>query len=427
MLDTMNTRVFPRWAGAGAAGMMMPSLSFGKGSVAKPNVMPLRRRTVKTYTGILFVLACVLWQPWALADGKELYFPPSGDDWASLTPESLGWDALALEAVFKYVEESHGKSFLILKDGKIVAERYWTPAGSAHAQYIMSSGKSVTAFLVGIAQEQGKLKVDQPVSDFLGEGWSRTSKAQEQAIQIEHLLKMTSGLTPGKTYQGPPNTIWRYNTKVYQDLHPLLEKAVGKTMQAFSHEVLFRPMGMSNSRFRFHSFVMSARDMGRFGLMILAGGNWNGKPIMKDKAYFKAMLNTSQDLNLSYGYLWWLNGKDSHLTVHAARSTAAIKGPVTPHAPKDLLEANGRGGQHIYVSPSLNLVIVRLGDSPGGDGTLSRWDSRLWEKLNLAMKTTSEADGKAETGSPKTTTAKPPAIPTTDSPTSESPLWTQAN
>ena len=357
---------------------------------------------MKTRIAILLVFGALACRAWGSAAGQDLYFPPAGDDWASVTPESLGWDVPALHAVFKFVESSHGKSFLILKDGKIVAERYWTPAGPAHAQYIMSSGKSITAFLVGIAQEQGRLKVDQPVSDFLGGGWTRTSRTQEQAIRIEHLLKMTSGLTPRKSYEGPPDTIWRYNTEVYQDLHPLLEKAAGTTMQGFSDRVLFRPMGMTHSKFRFHSFVMNARDMGRFGLMILAGGKWNGQPIMKDEAYFRAMLSTSQDLNLSYGYLWWLNGKDSHLTVRAARSTTAIKGPITPHAPKDLLEANGRGGQHIYVAPSLNLVVVRLGDSPGVFG----WDSQLWEKLNLAMRTTSEADGTARTGGPKTTAPK---------------------
>jgi len=280
---------------------------------------------MKTRIAILLVFGALACRAWGSAAGQDLYFPPASDDWAGVTPQSLGWDVPALDAVFKFVESSHDKSFLILKDGKIVAERYWTPAGSAHAQYIMSSGKSITAFLVGIAQEQGKLKVDQPVSDFLGGGWTSTSR-----------------------------------------------------------------------------FVMNARDMGRFGLMILAGGKWNGQPIMKDEAYFRAMLSTSQDLNLSYGYLWWLNGKDSHLTVRAARSTTAIKGPVTPHAPKDLLEANGRGGQHIYAAPSLNLVVVRLGDSPGVFG----WDSQLWEKLNLAMRTTSEADGTVRTGRPKTTAPK---------------------
>lgn len=389
---------------ANAAGIsMLRYRRSHNGKTSQNSYSPSQRYdSMKFHTCICLALALATIGFQARSAGQVLYFPSSDADWAKTTPESLGWDTDALEELFRFVEQTNGKSFLILKDGKIVAERYWTPAGAAHAQYVMSCGKSITAFLVGIAQEQGKLKIDQPASDFLGGGWTRTSRTQEQAIRIEHLLKMTSGLTPRKSYEGLPDTIWRYNTEVYQDLHPLLEKAVGATMQEFSDRVLFRPMGMTHSKFRFHSFVMSARDMGRLGLMILAGGKWNGQPIMKDEAYFRAMLSTSQDLNLSYGYLWWLNGKDSHLTVRAARSTTAIQGPVTPHAPKDLLEANGRGGQHIYVAPSLNLVVVRLGDSPGVFG----WDSQLWEKLNLAMRTTSEADGTARTGAPKTTAPK---------------------
>ncbi len=347
------------------------------------------------------VLSCTAPAPWA---AEQLYFPSSDADWATVAPESLGWDVAALQDVFTFVEETHGKSFLILKDGKIVAERYWTPAGAAHAQYVMSCGKSITAFLVGIAQEQGKLKIEQPASDFLGEGWTESSRAQERSITIKHMLKMTSGLTPGKAFQSPPDTKWFYNTTVYQDLHPLLEKAVGKTMQEFSDQVLFRPTGMSHSQFRVHSFRMTARDMGRFGLLILADGNWNGQQIMKHQKYFEAMLNTSQDLNLSYGYLWWLNGKDSRMTV--GRRGSVLAGPIVPAAPRDMVCANGKGGQHIYIVPSQNLVVVRLGDSPVGaapdtrvgatGGAPTDFNNQAWTKLMAAMHPRRDADEKGE-------------------------------
>jgi len=237
------------------------------------------------------------------------------------------------------------------------------------------------------------LKLEQPVSDFLGSGWSSASKAQEKAIRIEHLLQMTSGLNAKLEYEGPPGLIWKYNTEAYQHLHPLLEKAVGSTVQEFSRKVLFEPMGMTNSMFRYHSFVMNARDMGRFGLMILAKGSWNGQPIMKDRAYFDSMLDSSQSLNRSYGYLWWLNGKESFRTVGPQRGT--LLGPLVPDAPKDMVSANGKGGQRIFVVPSLGLVVVRLGDNPldglqalrtlDSDGTQTKFDNQLWGKLMLAM------------------------------------------
>ena len=348
---------------------------------------------MKIQTLALLIIGLLPWTASPSCTAQELYFPGTDGDWETRSPESLGWDLKALDAVLEYVKESNGKSFLILKDGRIVAERYWTPRGAAHTQYIMSSGKSMTAFLVGIAREQGELKLEQPAIDFLGAGWSRASDVQEKAIRIEHMLDMTSGLNARMAYEGEPGSIWKYNTEVYQQLHPLLERAVGSTMQEFSRKVLFEPMGMRNSQFRYHSFVMNARDMGRFGLMILAKGNWNGQPIMKDRTYFDAMLDSSQQLNESYGYLWWLNGKESFRTV--GRQRKALPGPLVPDAPKDMICANGKGGQRIYVVPSLGLVVVRLGDNPadglqavrslGSDGTQSKFDNQLWGKLMLAL------------------------------------------
>ena len=341
----------------------------------------------------LFALAILSFSAPLSTVSKELYFPSTDRDWDTVTPESLGWDVAALEHVIDLVGKSNGKSFLILKDGKIVGERYWTPAGADHAQYVMSCGKSITAFLIGIAQEQGKLKIEQPAADFLGTGWSKASKVQEQSIHIEHMLKMTSGLNTGRRFEASPDKKWFYNTTVYQDLHPLLEKAVGKTMQEFSNEVLFRPAGMKHSRFRFHSFVMTARDMGRFGLLILADGEWNGQQIMKDKGYFNAMVETSQKLNPSYGYLWWLNGKEFKVSV--GWQSSVENGPLIPTAPLDLICANGKGGQHIYVLPSQNLVVVRLGDAPetakqrvqaeSAGGSSASFNTQLWEKLMLAV------------------------------------------
>lgn len=333
----------------------------------------------------------------AAQTSRELYFPSTDSTWESVTPESLGWNVAALEDACRFVENTNGKSFLILQNGRIAVERYWTEAGVRHSQYIMSSGKSITAFLVGIAVEQKKLQLDQAASEFLGVGWSKATPAQERAIQIRHLLQMTSGLNPQLEYEGPPGTIWRYNTDAYQQLHPLLEKAVGISMQEFSKRTLFEPMRMENSMFRFHSFVMNARDMGRFGLMIAGQGAWDDRAIMQDRKFFDAMLNSSQTLNQAYGYLWWLNGRESFRAVGVQRAAqrSLQPGPLVPAAPKDMVCANGRGGQRIFVVPSLGLVVVRLGENPavrlGGlqaaepDGTQSKFDQQLWEKLMAAI------------------------------------------
>jgi len=352
---------------------------------------------MNAFLGRSLLLACVLLVGPDRLESQEAYFPVSDATWERATPSSLSWDNTKIEEVCDFIQETQGKSFLILKDGKIVVERYWTDAGPTHSQYVMSSGKSITAFLVGIAKRQNKLKLDQPVSDFLGTGWSKASTAQENAIQIKHLLAMTSGLNPKLEYEGPPGSIWRYNTEAYQQLHPLLEKAVGTSMQEFSRMSLFEPLGMTNSRFRFHSFVMNALDMGRFGLMILEQGKWNGKNILEDQTFFDTMLQPSQTLNRSYGYLWWLNGQESYRPV--GRQRIVVPGPLVPSAPPDMVSANGKGGQRIYVVPSLRLVVIRLGDNPAirnitprdttSDGTQSKFDEQLWSKLIPAMAITS--------------------------------------
>jgi hypothetical protein len=317
----------------------------------------------------------------------KLYFPPAGENWATVTPESLGWNTAALDEVYRYLESCHSKSFIILKDGKIAAERYWDPAGKDFAKQVFSAGKSITAFLIGIAQEQNLLKIEQPVSDFLGQGWTKAGKKQEKAIQIKHLLKMTSGLSTRKAYVGKPGTIWLYNTEVYHELHPLLEKATASTMQKFAEKVLFRPTGMNNSRFLNHTFKMTARDMARFGLMILAGGSWNGKALMKDQTFFKSMLDTAQSMNPAYGYLWWLNGKESFFSANP--KLPRYDGFLIPDGPADMVAAMGANDQRIYVIPSQNLIVIRQGESAeeGEDAlAISSFDNKLWQKIMLAIR-----------------------------------------
>lgn len=319
--------------------------------------------------------------------GHDLFLPTADETWETASPTSLGWDRAALDEVCDFVRDTQGNSFLILKDGRIVVERHWTAAGAAHAQYVMSTGKSITAFLVGVAMAEGKLTLGQPVSEILGPGWSRATPAQEREIRVEHLLTMTSGLDARLAYEAPPGAVWRYNTPAYQQLHPLVEKAVGTSVAAFSARVLFEPLGMKHSRFHYHSFVMTARDMARFGLLILARGTWNDRSVIEDRAYFAAMLSPSQRLNRAYGYLWWLNGQESFRTV--GRPRAAMRGAMVPDAPADMVSANGKGGQRIAVAPGAGLVVVRLGENPAagpdgdteGNGTQSRFDVQLWRRL----------------------------------------------
>jgi CubicO group peptidase (beta-lactamase class C family) len=101
--------------------------------------------------------------------------------------------------------------------------------------------------------------------------------------------------------------------------------------------------------------------MARFGLMISANGSWNREPIITDKNFLHSMINTSQNLNESYGYLWWLNGKNTFMVPGLQ---TRFPGSVIPNAPADMYCGLGKDGQYVCVIPSKNLVLVRMGSSP---------------------------------------------------------------
>jgi hypothetical protein len=89
---------------------------------------------------------------------------------------------------------------------------------------------------------------------------------------------------------------------------------------------------------------------------------------------------TSQQLNPSYGYLWWLNGQSS-----AIRGGRKVDGPLNSSAPADLVAGLGALGRKCYVVPSLDLVVVRLGDNPEQSGQ-AQFDKEFWRLLMLARK-----------------------------------------
>jgi hypothetical protein len=137
----------------------------------------------------------------------------------------------------------------------------------------------------------------------------------------------------------------------------------------------FIPTGDNNVMFS------TARAMARFGLMILNRGVWNQDTLMHDTEYFDAMLNSSQSLNPSYGYLWWLNGKSSFMLPGLQSS---FPGSLLPNAPNDLVSGIGKYCQYVNVVPSMNLVLVRMGNDPNGIGSLvpTVLNDEIWRRLN---------------------------------------------
>ncbi|MHC4916295.1 MAG: serine hydrolase, partial [Planctomycetota bacterium] len=289
---------------------------------------------------------------------KSPYFP-TGTDWETVSFADVGWDDSGLAGLLFYLQLTGSRTFLVLKDGKILVEAYWEGWDKDTVHPLYSATKGHTSLLVGNAQHRGELSLEDAVIDHLGAGWSGATPAQEAAITVRHLVTMTAGLTDDLDYEAPAGEQWRYAGTYYQNFEVLLA-ATGKTNTQLTREEIVEPTGMENTYYSDgEGWVQTTnRDCGRYGLMMLAGGQWNGGSIVHDKKYLGEAINTSQDMNPTYGYLWWLNGKSSYMM---PGDTVGSPGPLMPDAPSEAYLAAGAFHQYVMPIPSHDLVIVRMG------------------------------------------------------------------
>ncbi|MBL7923298.1 MAG: serine hydrolase [Bacteroidia bacterium] len=328
---------------------------------------------------------------------QNLYFPPlTGNAWDTLSPASLGWCQDEIDSLIAYLDTKNTKAFLLLKDGKIVIEQYFGTFTVDSAWYWASAGKTLTAFTLGIAQQEGLLSIQDTSAQYLGAGWTACPPLKEEKITIRNQLTMTTGLDDGVPdhyctldtclqYLADAGTRWAYHNGPYTLLDSVIESASGQPLNSYFNQKVKALTGMTGAFFPSgynNVFVSKPRSMARFGLLMLNEGNWNGTQVMTDTAYFQQMISTSQNFNLSYGYLWWLNGKPSFM---APGLQFAFPGPLNTHAPADMYAALGKDGQMLNVVPSLNLVYVRMGDAPGVGEVPLNFNDSIWAKLNAAM------------------------------------------
>ncbi|UOQ74057.1 serine hydrolase [Hymenobacter cellulosilyticus] len=343
-----------------------------------------------------YVLLLVLLLPlWATtpAGAQQLYFPPAtGTTWATVSPQSLGWCSPAQDSLLAFLGRKNTKSFLILKDGRLALEQYFGTYTQDSVWYWASAGKSLTAVLVGLAQQESILSLEDSVSRHLGRGWTTAPAAKERMIRLRHQLSMTTGLddTPPLPcdnesstaaclrYRTDAGTRWAYHTGAYRLLQDEIARASGQTINQYTNQRLASRIGMGGA-WRNYVYYSRARDMARFGLLVLARGNWNGTVLLRDTAYFRRMTTPSQTYNRAYGYLWWLNGQTSYML---PQSQFTFSGPLVPTAPPDMLAALGKNDQKIYVVPSLGLVVVRQGQSAEAPKlAVSSFDTELWRYI----------------------------------------------
>ncbi len=328
---------------------------------------------------------------------EAYYYPPlTGSTWDTKTAAAAGWDEVLLQQAFDYAGTKNTFGLIVLQHGKIVKEQYWNNWTKDTRYYIASAGKSVVGFVAGIAQQDGIVNINNKTSQYLGTGWTSLTLAQENLITIKNQLAMTTGLDDGVPdqdcttpscliYKAAAGSRWAYHNAPYHLLQNVLAVASNKTFNQYCKEKLFDKIGMPSALWLNYIMYCTTREASRFGSLILSKGKWNGTAILNDDAYFTAMTNTSQNINLSYGYLWWLNGKASAMV---PQSQIVFPVSLVPNAPADMYMALGKDDKKIYVIPSLDAVVVRLGDAANATTTLgpNGFDNELWGKLKPAMR-----------------------------------------
>lgn len=346
----------------------------------------------------LFVLYC------SVNLSAQLYFPPNtASEWETMDPKTLGWCATKIDSLYQFLEANDTKAFVLLKDGKIVLEKYMNGHTRTTNWYWASAGKTLTATLVGIAQQEKLLDISELTSKYLGKGWTSCTPAQEDKITIRNQLTMTSGLDDGVAdpfctlssclkYKADAGARWAYHNGPYTLLDQVIEKASNRTMNQYLTQKIKNTTGMDGIFIKQdynNVYFSTARSMARFGLLILNKGNWNGTQILTDQKYYNDMVNTSQNINESYGYLWWLNGKNNFMV---PGSQIKFPGSLFKNAPSDMFSALGKNGQFINVIPSQNMVWIRMGDNPDNALVPFLFNEDVWDYINDLACTTSTSE-----------------------------------
>lgn len=339
---------------------------------------------------ILFLLALTT------ASAGDYYFPPIGsEEWVATPISEMGWSPTKVDELLEFLDTTGTKGFIILVDGNMVIEKYYGDFDKDKSWYWASAGKTLTSALVGIAQQQGKLDINDPTSDYLGNGWTNMEISKERKIKLIHNLTMTTGidykvddsdcmLPECLNYLNEPGTHWFYHNAPYRLLLDVLDSVYDKSINQVTNQLLGSGIGMGGVWIDYVRWGKT-RDLARFGLFIAAGGRW-GNSFQLDPKYYNEMINTSQEMNPSYGYLWWLNGKDKYKLPGV---DIVFNGPLVPTAPMDMFAALGKNDQKIYVVPSMNMVVIRVGDDAGDNNmAASSYDTKLWTKISaLFVKT----------------------------------------
>jgi CubicO group peptidase (beta-lactamase class C family) len=326
---------------------------------------------------------------------EPMYFPSNtGTDWETKSLSSLGWNQSAVQPLKDYLSDKNSKSFMILVNGRIIMEEYFDGHTATSSWPWNSAGKTLVTTTTGIAQQEGLLNINNKVSQYLGTGWTSEPLEKENLITSRHLLTMTSGVNDDSdlvikanlTYLEDAGVRWSYHN-VFQKLMDVVAAASSQDFESYFNAKLKSKIGMEgawDNGLIFKIYESNTRSMARFGLLALNKGKWVEEQIINE-TFFNESISTSQSINPAYGYLWWLNGKTSYMV---PGGQTVYQGYLVPSAPTDMYAAMGAEDQRIYVIPSKNMVVIRMGDAsdPANPNfALSGFDEALWQKIDAVI------------------------------------------
>lgn len=298
------------------------------------------------------------------------HLPPKDSTFKEIDYDQL---SMAMAQVFSNPEIQKTRTALVLYKGHLIAEHYADGFNANTPILGWSMTKSLLATCFGILEHQGKIEVNWPAP--ITE-WKDDARKN---ITLNHLLRMQSGLAWEEDYTkisdvtqmlfldndmtiaqknkeaiAKPGEIWNYSSGTTNLLSGILRQQFRNYQ-----DYLDFPYAEFLDKIGAHSFLIetdlagnfvgssygwaSTRDWARVGQLYLDNGVWNGEELF-DKNWITYITTPTAKSNGTYGGQFWLNSKGDY-----------------PDVPKDLYSMNGYQGQHVYIIPSKNLVIVRTG------------------------------------------------------------------
>ncbi|MBS0210080.1 MAG: serine hydrolase [Planctomycetes bacterium] len=293
-------------------------------------------------------------------------------EWSVAKPETQQMSSAGLDRVGQWLKEHGSKTGLVVRHGRIVGEWYFDDATQSTPYLVYSTSKSFASTAAHLAIADGKLTLDSKVGEFVPD----VKPEAKRNITVRQIISMDTGVHNNKDlhnmdklfsyamYEAPldfePAAKWDYNNTGLALLAPVLKKATGQEVDQILEQKLFGKIGIARGDWTweqregrslpYSGLHITARSLARFGLLFLNEGRWQDQQLVST-AWVKEATGPSQELNKSYGYLWWNN------------TTGKWKG-----VPADAYAALGRFDNSMLVVPSLDLVVLRqVGDDTAGN------------------------------------------------------------